>query len=74
MYTMHNIPGSQYLEYLGPGNLLLGLYSFAFTASIRTGSRVDDATPKNTNMGVFAPAFASIIVVVIVIVINVGGV
>ena len=28
---VHNIAGSQYLEYVDPGNLLLVLYSFIFT-------------------------------------------
>ena len=28
MYTVHNIPGSQYLEYNDLGSLLLVLYSF----------------------------------------------
>ena len=32
-----NIPGSQYLEYVDPGNLLLVFYSFVFT-----GFCVDD--------------------------------
>ena len=60
-HTIHNIPGSQYLEYVDPGNVLLVLYSFVFT-----GFRVDDATLKKKN-GLFAPVFASIIVIVIVI-------
>ena len=29
-HTIHNIPGSQYLEYVDPGNVLLVLYSFVF--------------------------------------------
>ena len=41
MYTIHNIPGSQYLGYDDPGNFQLVLYSF-----VLTGSRVDEATPK----------------------------
>ena len=60
-YTIRNIPGSQYLEYVDPGNVLLVLYSFVFT-----GFRVDDATLKKKN-GLFAPVFASIIFIVIVI-------
>ena len=60
MYTIHNIPGSQYLEYVDPGNLPL-FYSFAFT-----GFRIDAIPPKN-ELGLSAPVFASIIVIVIVI-------
>ena len=63
-YTIHNIPGSQYLQYVDPGNVLLVLYSFVFT-----GFRVDVATPPKNEHGLFAPVFASIIVIVIVIVI-----
>ena len=58
MYTFHNIPGTQYVEYVDPGNLLL--YSFVFT-----GSRVDDATPKKYVHDLFGPVFAYIIVIVI---------
>ena len=59
---------TQYTIYLvantwnNPGNLLLVLYSFVFTAS-----RVDDATPPKCEHGLFEPVFASIIVIVIVI-------
>ena len=62
LYTIHNIPGSQYLEYVGPGNVLLVLSSFLFT-----GFRVDVATPPKIEHGLFAPVSASVIVIVIVI-------
>ena len=61
MYT-DNIPGSQYLEYVDPGNALLVLYSFVFT-----GFRVDDATPQKIEHGLSAPVFASIIVILFII-------
>ena len=53
MHTIHNIPGSQYLEYVDPGNVLLVLYSFVFT-----GSRVDDTTPKQDEHGFFPACFS----------------
>ena len=52
MYTVHNIPGSQYLEYVDPVNFLLVLCSFVFT-----GFRVDHATPPQSEHGLFAPVF-----------------
>ena len=45
MHTIHNIPGSQYLEHVDPGSILQVLYSFVFT-----GSRVGDVTPKKCDM------------------------
>ena len=51
-YTIRNIPGSQYLEYVDPGNALLGLYSFVFT-----GFRVDDATPPKNGTWTFCAGF-----------------
>ena len=51
-YTIHNIPGSQYLEYLDPGNLLL-LYSF-----VLAGSHVGDATPQKYEHGLYGPVLS----------------
>ena len=45
-YTIRNIPGSQYLEYVDPGNVLLVMYSSVFTCF-----GVDVATPQKLNMG-----------------------
>ena len=55
MYTIHHIPGSQYLEYNGPWNILLALYSLVFSGYLRTGSRVDDPTSNKNEHGLFAP-------------------
>ena len=62
LYLVHNITGSQYLEYVAPGTLLLAGFVSNFT-----GFRLDYATPKKFERGLFAPVFASIIVIVIVI-------
>ena len=65
--TIHITLGSQYLQYVDPGKVLLVWYSFVFT-----GFGVDVATPLKFKHGLFAPVFASIIVVVIVIRYNFG--
>ena len=48
-YTIHDITGSQYQEFVDPGNVLLVLYPFVFM-----GFCVITRPPKNLNMGLFA--------------------
>ena len=61
-YLVYLEGNTSYLEYVDPGNVLLVLYSFAFT-----GFRVDVVTLQKIEHGLSAPVFASIIVIVIVI-------
>ena len=53
MYTIHKIPGSQYLAYVDPGNFLLVLYFFF----LFTGSHFDDATSQEYDHWAFCAVF-----------------
>ena len=62
-YLVYLEGNTSYLEYVDPGNVLLVLYSF-----VCTGFRVvATPTPPKIEDGLFAPVFASSIIVVIVI-------
>ena len=67
MYTKHDVPGNQYLEYvIDPGNLLLVLYTLHLRVLVLT-----TRLPNLVSTGLLAPVFASVIVIVVGVVIDI---